>query len=137
MPVASEHEDIDGILAPVMHIMPDLQELLVEPSTPPTIGSLVVSSAPPPVELSLPLDFVDGGEKVNEAATLAPNSDELFVKELCDLLASLEAASPGSGKAIACLLAEKATEGKIKKVKEYLRSVRKKSGVTWKTSTVA
>jgi hypothetical protein len=32
-------------------------------------------------------------------------------------------------------LAEKATEGKIKNVKEYLRSVSKKSGVTRKIST--
>jgi hypothetical protein len=137
MPVASEHEEIDGILAPVMHIMPELQELLVEHSPPSMIGSLAVSSTPPPVELSQPLDFVDGGEKVNEAATLAPNSDALFAKELCDLLASLEVASLGSGKAIACLLAEKATEDKIKNVKEYLRSVSKKSGVTRKISTAA
>jgi hypothetical protein len=137
MPVASEHEEIDVILAPVMHIMPELQELLVEPSPPPTIGSLAVSSTPPPVELSQPLDFVDGGEKVNEAATLAPNSNALFAKELCDLLASLEVVSPGSGKAIACLLAEKATEDKIKNVKEYIRSVSKKSGVTRKISTAA
>jgi hypothetical protein len=97
MSVAFEHEVIDGILAPVMHIMPELQELLVEACPPPTIGFLAVSSTPPPVELNQPLDFVDGGEKVNEAATLTPNSEALFAKELCDLLTSLEVASPGSG----------------------------------------
>jgi hypothetical protein len=45
--------------------------------------------------------------------------------------------SPRSGKEIACLLAEKATVGNTKKVKEYLRSVSKKSGVTKKTPTTS
>jgi hypothetical protein len=34
-------------------------------------------------------------------------SDALFAKELCDLLVSLEAASPGSAKKIACLLSRR------------------------------
>jgi hypothetical protein len=46
------------------------------------------------VELSQTLDFVDGGEKVNEAATLAPSSHALFAKEFRDLLVNLEVASP-------------------------------------------
>jgi hypothetical protein len=32
--------------------------------------------------------------EVSEAGALAPISEALFAKELCDLLASLEAASP-------------------------------------------
>ena len=42
--------------------------------------------------------------------------------------------SPGSGKAIACLLVEKASSGKIKKVKKALRSIGKKSGAIGKAS---
>jgi hypothetical protein len=49
------------------------------------------------MELSQLLDFVDGGEKVNEAATLAPSSHALFAKEFRDLLVSLEVGSPIGG----------------------------------------
>jgi hypothetical protein len=56
----------------------------------------------------------------------------LFSKELCNLLVSLVAACPGSSKDIASLLSEKATMGKIKKVKDYLKSNRKESGAPWK-----
>jgi hypothetical protein len=41
----------------------------------------------------------------------------------------LEADIPGSGKEIACLLSGKATEGKNKKAKEFLKSIRKNSGI--------
>jgi hypothetical protein len=57
-----------------------------------------------------------------EVGALAPNSDELFARELCGLLVRLEAASPGSSKEIARLLADKSSRGNIQKVKEYLRS---------------
>jgi hypothetical protein len=61
----------------------------------------------------------------------------VFAKELFDLLVSLEAASPGSAKEIACLLSEKPTGNKVKKVMEYLRSKSKKNGTTRKASAVA
>jgi hypothetical protein len=64
-------------------------------------------------------------------------SDALFAKELCDLLVSLEAVSPGSIKEIGCLLSEKATGNKVKKVKEYLRSKSKKNGATRNASAAA
>jgi hypothetical protein len=75
--------------------------------------------------------------KASAAPSLEPSqlvvSEALFVKELCDLLICLEVASPASGKEIACLPSEKAPEDKIKKMKEYLRSESKKSGVTRKS----
>jgi hypothetical protein len=41
---------------------------------------------------------------------LAPNSETLFAKELSALLVSLEAASPGFGMEMACILVGKASE---------------------------
>jgi hypothetical protein len=54
---------------------------------------------------------------------LAHSSEALFAKELCGLLASLEAASPGYGKDIACVLAGKASKEIIRKVENSLRKV--------------
>jgi hypothetical protein len=60
-------------------------------------------------------------DEASEACALTPSSEALL-KELCDLLVILKAASPGSCKEIACLLTEKSTICKIKRVKEYLKS---------------
>ena len=49
------------------------------------------------------------------APTPTPNSNALFAKELCDLLASVEVARPGLGRSIACLLTGTPTRGKQKK----------------------
>ena len=46
----------------------------------------------------------------------APNSNALFAKELCDLLASVEVARPGLGRSIACLLTGTPVRDKQKKV---------------------
>jgi hypothetical protein len=72
------------------------------------------------------LDFVDTG------GVLAPNSEALFGKELCDLLVSLEVANPGYGKEIACVLTEKASKGLIRKVEKSLRSRKKNIIITIK-----
>lgn len=136
--VASECVDISRIMAPVMQIMPELQQLCVEPSPPlsmvhlqvDSLGTSVVASALAPVEPS------HLGEVV-EADVLAPNSEALFAKELCELLVSLEAASPGYGKEIACVLAGQASEVVIRRVEKSLRRVRKKSGVARKVSATA
>jgi hypothetical protein len=61
---------------------------------------------------------------------LAPNFEALFGKELCDLLVSLEAANPGYGKEIACVLAGNAS--KDLKVEKSLRSRRKNRIITIK-----
>jgi hypothetical protein len=87
------------------------------------LGSLVVVSTPSSLEPSESFSFAD--------------SDALFAKELCDLLASLEAASPGSSKEIARLLSTKDSWDKIEKVKEYLKSKSKKYGTTRKVSRAA
>jgi hypothetical protein len=54
---------------------------------------------------------------------LAHSSGAFFAKELCGLLASLEAASPGYGKDIACVLAGKASKDIVRKVEKSLRKV--------------
>jgi hypothetical protein len=129
VPVASKCKGIDGIMVPVMKIMPELQELCGEPSSPTSmVQTSAVASTPHPVMLS------HHDEKVIEACALDPNSEALFARELCDLLASLEVAIPGSRKEIACLLAEQTSRDKIQKVKDYLRIKSKKSGATRRKS---
>ena len=61
----------------------------------------------------------------------APNSNALFAKELCDLLASVEVARPGLGRSIACLLTGTPIRDKQKKVHKC------KSGVIGKASLIA
>jgi hypothetical protein len=99
-------------------IMPGLQELCAESSMASMVelGSLesvaqVMTSSPPSSE---PLDIVDTG------GVLSPNIESLFGKELCDLLVSLEAASPGYGKEIACVLTGKASKSLIRKIEKSL-----------------
>jgi hypothetical protein len=109
--VTSVCEDIDGIMAPVMRIMAELQKLCGEPSPSlsmvhpqvDSLGTSTVTSTPPLVELSQPLDFIDHRDNVNEAVALASNS----------------------------------ARGEIKKVEEYLKSKSKKSVATRKTSAAA
>jgi hypothetical protein len=72
--------------------------------------------------------------QIAETGVLAPNSEALFVKELSDLLVSLEAASPGYSIEIACVLAWKAFADMIKRVEKSLRSKRKKRVISWKLS---
>jgi hypothetical protein len=67
-------------------------------------------------------------------AVVKHSSDALFAKELCDLLASLEAVSPRYGKDIDCILAGQASEDLIMKVENSLKKViikgkRRKRGV--------
>jgi hypothetical protein len=73
---------------------------------------------------------------------LAHSSEAIFAKELCGLLASLEAASPRYGKDIVCVLAGKALEDLIRKVENSLRKVtirgkRRKRGIGRKALVVA
>ena len=160
-------EVIVEVVAPILHIMPELT-VLCEESTPPLsvaipkemglLGALAVPTtpSPPPLESSQ-TDFVvcagldasvtrspvtvghvvpPGGDVVG-TNTLAPCSDALFAKELCSLLSSLEAASPGSGKVVACILTEKFNKDKIKKVEKSLKSKNKKSDALGKASAAA
>ncbi|KAE8769438.1 hypothetical protein D1007_58990 [Hordeum vulgare] len=68
---------------------------------------------------------------------LASIDEAVFKRKLCSLLASLEAASPGSAKTIACLLTEKTSMNKIKKAKKALRSIDKNDDVIGKTFVTA
>jgi hypothetical protein len=105
---ASESEEINRIMAPVLQITPELHELGVESSVmlPMEVGSfeaLAVATVTSPLQsepCQLPAYADNGG-------VLAPSSEAIFAKKLCGLLASLEAASPGYGKDIACILAGK------------------------------
>jgi hypothetical protein len=60
---------------------------------------------------------------VDSGGVLTHSSEALFAKELCGLLACLEAVNPGYGKDIACVLAGKASEDTIRKVEKSLRKV--------------
>ena len=120
------------VLAPVMLMMPELQELCGESAqgTPPlSMMHLEVDTFGPSAVTSLPPSLVP-----NQSPCVV-DSEALFAKELCSLLASLEMASPGSGKEITYLLSRKDAGDKMKKVKEYLRSKINKRGTKIKAST--
>jgi hypothetical protein len=123
----SESAVITKVVAPVLQVMPELQELCGELSVvlPVELRSLeasVVNMAPSPP----PLRPCQAPAIVDSGGVLAPNSEALFGKELCDLLVNLDTASPGYGMKIACVLAGKAFEDMIKKVENSPRSERKK-----------
>jgi hypothetical protein len=118
-------------MALVMMIMPELQELCGELAPPLSMVHLEVDSLGSSVVASMPLALEP------HQLLVSVDSEALFAKDLCDLLVSLEAASPGYGKEIACLLLGKDTGDKVKKVKEYLRSKSKKSGAIRKVSAAA
>jgi hypothetical protein len=132
-------EVITEVVAPVLQIMPELQELSRESSVVPplelgSLESLVVTSTPSPPP---PGPCQSLATLSSEAGVLAPNSEALFGKELCDLLVRLETASPEYGMEIASVLAGNASEDVIKKVEKSLRNKRKKRVVTWKFSASA
>jgi hypothetical protein len=157
MSIASECEGIDGILAPVPQIASEPHELCVESSVvlPLESGPFevleVAMTLEPPVlcgesSVVLPLEL-GSFEALAVASTPSPhqsldsvvtgdvptdNADALFAAELCGLLASLEAVSPGYGRDIACVLAGKASKEIIRKVEKFLRTKRKKMVFTWK-----
>jgi hypothetical protein len=128
-------EDMAGILAPVLQITPELHELREEDSVelPLELGSFEASAvAPMPSPPQKPASMFS--EEV-----LAHSSEALFGTELCGLLASLEVASPGYGKDIACVLAGKASEDMIRMMEKSLRKVsvwgkRRKKRITKKFS---
>jgi hypothetical protein len=112
------------IVAPVMLVMPELQELHGE-------------SAPPLSMVHLEVDSLGPSNVASMPSSLEPSQPILFEKELGDLLVRLETACPGSSKEIACLLSKKDTGDKIKKVKDYLGSKCKRGVTTRKASAAA
>jgi hypothetical protein len=131
---------MDGILAPMLQITPYPNEFreesfVVLPLEPGSFEVLAVATTPKLPELCgkssmvLPLD-IGSFEALTVASmpsphqslasvvtgeVLANNVDALFPTELCGLLTSLEAVSPGYGMDIACVLAEKASEDMIER----------------------
>jgi hypothetical protein len=102
-------EAIATVVAPVVQIMPELRELCTIPTLPLSVEHKKVDS---PTTLS-------SHEQLDEVSAPIPpsmldNPDALFVKELCDILSSLEAAIPRCGRAVACLLNETPIKGKSK-----------------------
>jgi hypothetical protein len=99
---------------------------------PPELGSfeaLAVASTPSPPQK--PASKASG-------EVLPHNSEALFGLEICGLIASLEAVSPGYGKDIACVLAGKASEDMIRMVEKSLKKVsiwgrKRKKGVARKS----
>jgi hypothetical protein len=112
-------EGMVGILDPVLQITPELHDLCEEDfvELPLKLGSFEASAvAPMPSPLQKPTSMFSG-------EVLVHSSEALFGRELCGLLASLEAASPGYGKDIACVLARKASEDMIRMVEKSLRKI--------------
>jgi hypothetical protein len=162
--VSSVDKGMDGILAPMLQIAPELDECAEESSVvlPLELGSSEVlevattlehpvlcgeSSVVLPLELgsfealtvsSTPLPHQSLDSVVTRDVP-ADNVDALFAAEICGLLGSLEAVSPGYGRDIVCVLADKALEDLFRKVEKSLRKVitrgrSRKRGITRKTS---
>ncbi|KAM0842137.1 hypothetical protein ACQ4PT_058538 [Festuca glaucescens] len=156
---ASESEAIVGVVAPVLHIMPEVQELCEEPALPlsmvhPMVDSLEASAvplslAPPLSKPSQTLAFVKReclddvvlhstqsigkvvsvGDEVVASSALPPIPGALFAKKLCDFHVSLEADDPGSGKTIGCLLKEREMRNKSKEGSRILKEKSFKSKI--------
>jgi hypothetical protein len=138
------------VVAPVVEILPELQDhcgksYVVLPVELGHLEPLTMDIAPSPSpseSCELPSSVDSGGPSIrlplfDREAMLASIDQAVFVKKLSGLLACLEAASPGSGEAIACLIAEEASTGKIKKVKKALRRIGKKGGAIGKAPATA
>jgi hypothetical protein len=112
-------EAIPGILAPVLQITPHFHVLCEEDSVelPLELGYFEASAVAPTPSPPQKSTFVFSGE------VLARSSEALFGRELCGLLASLDATSPGYGKDIACVLEGKASEEIITMVEKSLRKI--------------
>jgi hypothetical protein len=132
---ATKGEAIATDVPLVLEIMPELQELCESSALPEHVK---VDS---PLTLSSPERSDVDSAPVASLPTLSP--DALFAKELCDVLSKLEAAIPGCGRAIACLLTGTAVKGNGKKVNDCprkeksLKCKHKKSGAIGKTSAAA
>jgi hypothetical protein len=112
-----EGETVTDVVAPVLQIMPDLQDLCARPSLPLSVEHVKEDS---PVTLC-------SHERSDVSSVPFPppsalNPDALFAKELCDVLSSLGAAVPGCGRALACLLTGSTLKSKSKKVGDCART---------------
>ena len=115
----AEGEAIAAVVDPVLQIMPELRDLCASSALP-----LSLSMDHTKGDLSAALGSSERSDVISAPIPPSPghNPDALFAKELCDLLSSVEAACPGSGRAIACLLTGTKIKGRSKKVKDCHRT---------------
>jgi hypothetical protein len=124
---AVDGKAIVEVVAPVLQIMPELQELGASPDLPLTVEHVKVDV---PATLIL-------REQLNVASTpISPSPphspDALVAEEICDLLSRLDLLIPGLGRSIACLLTGTPIKGKIKKVGDGLRTgIRKEKSLQY------
>ena len=128
----------EDVAPPVVEILPEMQDPcrespMVLPVELGLVESLAVDMVPsPPSSESSSSSLSD---RVEETVVVAPISEALFGKQICDLLVNLEAACPGYGKDIACVLTGTASDGVFMKVEKSLRRrARKKIGIARKAS---
>ena len=152
----AEGGTIAVVVPPVLQVMPELQVLCASSDSPLSVEHMMVETHATTCEghdstLTCESSEVNSPARSHVASAPIPppptdNSNALFAKELCDLLASVETVSPGTGRAIACLLTGTTFKGKYKVsdcprtgiVKEKsLRCKGKKSGATGKAPAAA
>ena len=122
-----EGGSIPVVVPPVLQVMPELQVLCASSDSPLSVEHMMVDTQATTCEghdstLTCESSEVNSPARSHVASAPIPppptdNSNALFAKELCNLLSSLEAASPGSGKAVACILTEKFNKEKRRKTK--------------------
>jgi hypothetical protein len=125
-----EGKAVVEVVAPVLQIMPELQELGTSPDLPLTVEHVKVDVS---ATLSLP-EQSDVAPKTNPP--LSPHSpDALVAEEICDLLSRLDVLILGLGRSIACLLTGTPIKEKIKKVGDGLRiGIRKEKSLRYNKS---
>jgi hypothetical protein len=114
---AVEGKAIAEVVAPVLQIMPELQELGASPDLPLTVEHVKVDV---PTTLSLPKQSDVAPTPIPPSPPHSP--DALVAEEICDLLSRLDVLIPGLGRSIACLLTGTPLKGKIEKVGDGLRT---------------
>jgi hypothetical protein len=87
MPSSIEGEAIAVVVAPVLRIMPDLQEICASPSLPLSVEHVKVDSLVT-LRSREPSDVISA--PIPPTSALSP--DALFAKDLCDVVSKLEVA---------------------------------------------
>ena len=122
-------------MCPIELGSPESLAVGVAPS-PPLSESCQLASSMDSGGLVVSTTFSSFSDHVDETALLAPNSEALFGKELCDLLVNLEAAYLGYGKDIACVVTGTSSDSVFMKMEKSLRRrARKKLRFGRKVST--
>jgi hypothetical protein len=131
---------VSSVILPMELVSSEALEVATTPSPPPSgpcQSSAIVDSGALDASVTT-ANVVSLSDEIDKAGVLAPNSEALFGKEICNLLVSLEAASPGYGKELPCVLSGKASKELIKKMEKSLSIIKiRKRRVTRKASSAA